>query len=89
MRTSQTLDKVFDKVRDKVQDKVFSLFTLQTSPPMQADTFQKLDNAFHEKYIKGGNYDIVLVGDKNKLNFTALKAYGPVKELSLQDVFGY
>ena len=45
--------------------------------------------AFHQEYVKGGQYDIVLIGDKDKLNFDVLEQYGPVKELTLEEVFGY
>ena len=44
---------------------------------------------FHKKYVKGGYYDIVLIGDKDKIDFDVLKTYGPIKELSLEEVFGY
>lgn len=45
--------------------------------------------AFHQEYVKDGQYDIVLIGDKDKLNFDVLEQYGPVKELTLEEVFGY
>jgi predicted Zn-dependent peptidase len=44
---------------------------------------------FHEKYIKDKNYVTVLVGSKDKINFDDLAKYGEVKELSLEDLFGY
>ena len=44
---------------------------------------------FHEEYIKGNNYNIALIGDREKLNFAALSDYGQVKELSLDEIFGY
>jgi predicted Zn-dependent peptidase len=45
--------------------------------------------AFHEQYVKGGDYDIVIIGDEDKLDFEVLKNYGPTEELSLTQVFGY
>lgn len=45
--------------------------------------------AFHEEYVKGGDYDIVIIGDEDKLNFDVLKNYGPTTQLSLEEVFGY
>ncbi len=45
--------------------------------------------AFHKNYIKNSDYNIMVIGKKDGLNMAALKEYGPVKELSLEDVFGY
>ena len=45
--------------------------------------------AFHEEYIKNGNYKIMVIGKKDGLNMAALKEYGLVKTLSLEQVFGY
>ncbi len=45
--------------------------------------------AFHEQYIKDGNYNIMVIGKKDGLNMATLESYGPVKELSLEEVFGY
>jgi predicted Zn-dependent peptidase len=45
--------------------------------------------AFHDKYVKDKSYNIAVLGSKDKLNFTALNKYGAVKELSLDEIFGY
>ncbi len=45
--------------------------------------------AFHEKYVKGNQYVTVLVGDRDRVNFDALQEYGQVKEVSLEELFGY
>lgn len=45
--------------------------------------------AFHQEYIKDGNYNIMVIGKKEGLDMDALNEYGPVKQLSLEDVFGY
>lgn len=45
--------------------------------------------SFHEKYIKDQNYVTVLVGSRDKIDFNALKTYGDVTELSLDELFGY
>lgn len=45
--------------------------------------------AFHEKFIKNKNYNIAVLGSKDKLNFAALDKYGKVQELSLDEIFGY
>jgi zinc protease len=51
-------------------------------------TFADL-KTFHEQYIKGKNYVTVLVGSRDKINFDELAKYGEVKELSLEELFGY
>jgi predicted Zn-dependent peptidase len=45
--------------------------------------------AFQETYIKGKPFITVLVGSRDKINFEDLKKYGEVKELSLDEIFGY
>ena len=37
----------------------------------------------------GNDYTILVLGNKDELNIDALKEYGDVKFLSLEDVFGY
>ncbi|MDW3192367.1 MAG: insulinase family protein [Cytophagales bacterium] len=45
--------------------------------------------SFHENYIKDQKYVTVLVGARDKIDFNALKTYGEVTELSLDELFGY
>jgi predicted Zn-dependent peptidase len=44
---------------------------------------------FHEEYVKNSEYNIMVIGKKDKVDMDALKAYGPVAQLSLEEVFGY
>ena len=44
---------------------------------------------FHHEFIENSEYNIMVIGDKNKLDMETLKSYGPVAYLSLEDVFGY
>jgi len=44
---------------------------------------------FHADHMKDKNWNIRVIGDKNKLNMDDLAKYGKVVELSLKDVFGY
>jgi hypothetical protein len=44
---------------------------------------------FQEQYIKGKNFNIVLIGSKDKINFKSLQRYGSVRELTLDEIFGY
>ena len=45
--------------------------------------------SFHQEYINGNEYTILVLGSKDELNLDALKEYGEVKFLTLEDVFGY
>ena len=44
---------------------------------------------FHEDYIKGKKYTVVLIGKRENINFDALKKFGKVQELKPEDVFPY
>ncbi len=51
-------------------------------------TYKDLLN-FHAAHIKGKTNSIVLVGSKDKLDLEQLKKYGTVRQLTLEEVFGY
>lgn len=60
------------------------------------DVYQKIQklelndiNAFFNTHVKGKKYDILIVGNKEKIDFELLKNYGNVKEMSLKEVFNY
>lgn len=44
---------------------------------------------FQQEQLKNNKYNIVLIGNKGKINFNDLKKYGEVKQLSLDEIFGY
>jgi len=44
---------------------------------------------FQAQYLKNNKYNIVLMGSKDKINFKELQKYGEVKQLSLDEIFGY
>jgi predicted Zn-dependent peptidase len=44
---------------------------------------------FFEQYIKDKKYTILVLGDTEKLDIATLENFGAVKELSLEEVFGY
>jgi predicted Zn-dependent peptidase len=50
--------------------------------------FSKISD-FQKQYIKDHHYTIMVLGKKDKVDFKTLEKWGPVKELSLEDVFGY
>jgi predicted Zn-dependent peptidase len=45
--------------------------------------------AFQQKYVKGHKYNIMILGDKKTMDMKMLEQYGAVKELTLQEIFGY
>lgn len=51
-------------------------------------TFENL-TSFHEKFIKDQRYVTVLVGSRDKIDFDKLKKYGPIKEIPLDELFGF
>jgi hypothetical protein len=44
---------------------------------------------FHESNIKGKTYTYCIMGSKEKINLQDLKKYGEVKEVTLEELFGY
>ena len=44
---------------------------------------------FHSEHISDKNYTITILGNKNLIDQKVLEKYGPVKWLTLEEVFGY
>jgi predicted Zn-dependent peptidase len=44
---------------------------------------------FGDNYIRDKKYTYLVIGDRNKLDFTLLGKYGKVEELTLEQIFGY
>ena len=44
---------------------------------------------FFDSYVKGKNYDILVVGKKDRINFNLLKQYGEIVEYNTEELFGY
>jgi len=44
---------------------------------------------FHAQYIKGRNFHLLVIGDREQVDLEALSQYGTVQELSLEEIFGY
>ena len=56
----------------------------------QAPNFTLNDvKAFQEKYIKGNKYNYYILGDRNSVSFNEMRKFGALKELSLEEIFGY
>jgi len=45
--------------------------------------------SFHEKYIAGENYTLLVIGSREQVNLDELKKFGDVEELTLETLFGY
>jgi zinc protease len=63
---------------------------------IRKDIYDKVQNytledvaKFQEQQLKDNKYNVVLIGSKDKINFKDLKKYGEVKQLSLDEIFGY
>ena len=51
-------------------------------------TFDDIHN-FQQTYIDNKPRIILIIGSKDKIDFNALSKYGTVKELTLEEIFGY
>ncbi len=91
-----------EKIRTERITKASKLWNYETASKrgvdydLRKDVYEQVPNmtmadlkAFHESNIKNSDYNIMVIGDKSKLNLKTLKSYGPTKELSLTEVFGY
>ena len=63
---------------------------------LRADLYEKMKNItskglldFHQQYIKGRQFKHLILGRKEELDMDFLAGMGKVKELSLEEVFGY
>jgi predicted Zn-dependent peptidase len=95
-------DAIIQKIRteritkDKVLFNYESAKRLGSEADSREEIFNNIENFtmedlqnFHEEYINGNEYTILVLGSKDELNLDALKEYGEVKFLTLEDVFGY
>ena len=63
---------------------------------LRKEIYEKLPNislqdlhAFFDKHIKGKSFTYLVIGKKENVDFKVLESLGTVKELTLEDVFGY
>lgn len=45
--------------------------------------------AFHKKNVSGKKFNVVVIGDKNRLDLKSLSSYGEVQELTTSELFGF
>jgi predicted Zn-dependent peptidase len=55
---------------------------------LQKMTFEDI-KAFSEKNLKGQKRVYVILGSKDQIDFEALKKFGDIEELTLEEIFGY
>lgn len=55
---------------------------------MKKLTFEDM-KTFYNETINGRDYTFLVLGDRNKVDMKKLELLGPVKELSLEELFGY
>jgi predicted Zn-dependent peptidase len=46
-------------------------------------------SAFHQKYLAKLPYTLLVLGNRDLVDMEVLKKYGPVRELSLEEIFGF
>ncbi|MFY0601872.1 MAG: insulinase family protein [Cyclobacteriaceae bacterium] len=63
---------------------------------IRKDVYDKIQNmtfedlkTFQEEHIKDKNFTTVMIGSRENIDFKELEKYGEVKELSLEEIFGY
>jgi predicted Zn-dependent peptidase len=63
---------------------------------IRKDVFEKIPSMtfgdlrkFQDLYLKDKNFTILVLGKKGEIDLKTLQTYGPVKELTLTDIFGY
>jgi predicted Zn-dependent peptidase len=95
-------EAVIQKIRTERITKDDILFSFESAKrlgydyDMRQDIFNNIDSysmenivSFHNNHMSGNDYTILVLGSKDELDIEALKEYGPVKFLSLEEVFGY
>lgn len=63
---------------------------------VRKDIYEKVQNysqqdlqLFFNEHVKGKNFKVLILANKNDVDFNVLKKYGQVKELTLDELFGY
>ena len=95
-------DAIVQKIRTERITKDRVLFNYESAKRLginkdaREDVFNNISSytmndlqGFHNEYISGNEYTILVLGDKKELDLDALGAYGEVKFLTLEDIFGY
>lgn len=66
------------------------------STDLRRDIYQRTEQArirdlvnFHEEYVRGRAYKFLVMGSKSQVDLNYLEGFGTLKEVSLEEVFGY
>lgn len=98
----QSKDAILKKIETERITRTGILFNYETAKKLGLDhdirkdiymkipamNFKTIDD-FQKEYIKNQHYTILALGSKDKIDLAKLSKYGPVKELTLEEVFGY
>lgn len=44
---------------------------------------------FQQEYVQGNHFNIMVLGSKERVDMEYLRSFGPVRELTMEEVFGY
>ncbi|PHN08293.1 insulinase family protein [Flavilitoribacter nigricans] len=63
---------------------------------LDQDIYEKLSASsiddllqFQREYVQGSRFNIMVLGSRERVDMEYLRSFGPVRELTMQDVFGY
>ena len=81
---------------DRVLYSYLNARELGLDQPREKQVFEKVESltmedlrAIHARWIAGRTYHYAILGDTGDLDMDFLKTLGPVKEVSLEEIFGY
>jgi predicted Zn-dependent peptidase len=95
-------DAIINKIRTERITKSQILFNylnaekLGLTYDIRKDVYDKVPNMtfadlkkFQEQYIRNQNFSIMVLGKKDALDVKTLETYGPVSNVTLEEIFGY
>ncbi|MDZ4839461.1 MAG: insulinase family protein [Bacteroidota bacterium] len=83
-------------IREGVIDNYLSSLMLGVDHDLRKDIYNNLDamtfedlRVFHHKYFSDKKYNLLVVGNKDKLDMNYLSTLGTVKYINIDDLYGY
>jgi predicted Zn-dependent peptidase len=99
---SASKENLLQEIRSQRINKASILFNFLEAQQMgstkdiRKDVYEKVNlfkyedvKKFHEDHVKGKNTTVLVIGKKENLDMKVLEKYGPVKVLTLKEIFGY
>lgn len=93
---------ILNKIESQRITKASILFSYETARrrgldyDVRKDIYEQVQSAtladvekFQQENLKNNKYNVVLIGSSDKINFRDLQKYGTVKQLTLDELFGY